>query len=468
MRVALIIALGFWVFHLGLGALLPFVTDETYYMLWASGLSWGYYDHPPMVAWLIAAGEALFGSTLIGVRFFHILAMALAVLVVADTARQVTGEERSAVWAAAFFAVGCLPMALGITATPDPASILFWAVSVWAVVRATAGGGLGWWTLAGLAAGLGVQTKFTALFLGVGFLIWFIATRAGRKHLVTPGPYVAGVIALLVIAPLAYWNLAHDLVGLERQFGRIRSGTLDLLAPFVLIIIWLVLATPLVGWLAVKGAVTGVGKPAISLLIWTSLPMVAFMAWHGLLDQRVALNWTAPISGSIAILAATAVGDRRKFAAIAAGTGAVLSVGLLGLAVNPWTPLGTVNNPPNQMRGWPTLIAELKEAVAETEAEWIATSYYGLTGMLWHYLAPLPVYAVNEPERYLFREPIPSKLCDGPGLLIQRAPPSVPDPSALFETAEKLPDRYREYAGARLGTYELHAVAGLKDRSVCN
>ena len=31
--------------------------DEAYYWQWAQHLDWGYYDHPPLVAWLIAAPD---------------------------------------------------------------------------------------------------------------------------------------------------------------------------------------------------------------------------------------------------------------------------------------------------------------------------------------------------------------------------------------------------------------------------
>ena len=31
----------------------PVNPDEAYYILWSNNLSLGYYDHPPMIAWLI-------------------------------------------------------------------------------------------------------------------------------------------------------------------------------------------------------------------------------------------------------------------------------------------------------------------------------------------------------------------------------------------------------------------------------
>jgi len=33
-----------------------FETDEPYYWLWSHGLAWGYFDHPPMIAYFIRLG----------------------------------------------------------------------------------------------------------------------------------------------------------------------------------------------------------------------------------------------------------------------------------------------------------------------------------------------------------------------------------------------------------------------------
>ena len=68
--------LGFLALHLVLGAVIPLIGDEAYYRLWASGLDWDYYDHPPIIAGMIRAGIAVFGDGPFGVRVVGLLAMA--------------------------------------------------------------------------------------------------------------------------------------------------------------------------------------------------------------------------------------------------------------------------------------------------------------------------------------------------------------------------------------------------------
>ena len=42
---------------------IPILPEEAYHWNFARHLDWGYYDHPPMIAWAIAAGRLVFGDT---------------------------------------------------------------------------------------------------------------------------------------------------------------------------------------------------------------------------------------------------------------------------------------------------------------------------------------------------------------------------------------------------------------------
>src|SRR5690606_27207598 len=63
------------------------VRDEGYYTLWSLWPAPGYLDHPPMIAWLIAAGRALVGESELGVRLFPVLATAAISFAIYRTGR---------------------------------------------------------------------------------------------------------------------------------------------------------------------------------------------------------------------------------------------------------------------------------------------------------------------------------------------------------------------------------------------
>src|SRR5437868_8264735 len=54
-------------------AFTPVTFDEAYYWMWSKNLAGGYYDHPPMVAYVIRAGTMIAGDTELGVRLVSIL-----------------------------------------------------------------------------------------------------------------------------------------------------------------------------------------------------------------------------------------------------------------------------------------------------------------------------------------------------------------------------------------------------------
>src|SRR5215831_19107351 len=61
------------VLRLVAAAVTPLSFDEAYYWMWSKHLAGGYYDHPPMVAFVIRAGTMIAGDTEFGVRLVSIL-----------------------------------------------------------------------------------------------------------------------------------------------------------------------------------------------------------------------------------------------------------------------------------------------------------------------------------------------------------------------------------------------------------
>src|SRR5262249_23696528 len=70
-------------------------TDEAYYWTWSKEAALSFLDHPPMIAWFIRFGTAIFGDTALGVRFGGILAMLVTQLLLADIVRRLTHDARA-------------------------------------------------------------------------------------------------------------------------------------------------------------------------------------------------------------------------------------------------------------------------------------------------------------------------------------------------------------------------------------
>lgn len=444
---------------------MPLIEDEGYYALWASELAVGYYDHPPFVAYLIWPGVSLFGLSEFSVRIGSLLAMAASSILVWDSARQLSGKSETGVWALLFFNVSVLIAGLGTFATPDAPSTLFWTMAVWAAIRATGSGQWIWWILAGVAIGAGGISKFTNAFLGFGFAGWLLLTSSGRNWLRTPKPYVAGVLAFLVMAPYLIWNLQYDWVGLERQLARVEDRTANFIFTPEYLLVTLLLPTPLIALLALRGSVlAGTGR---GLLLWTTLPFLLYLLYHSSFAQ-VQANWTTALHGTFAIWAALfAQGIRPFWRVSAAVSGFIISLVIMLLAWSPFLLFDGIHNPPNQMRGWASVQQTIHQDIAEHGAQWIATTGYGTTGHFFVRFPEIEVWSVRSPERYMFRGPIPSSFCDAPGLLVQYYWQGREPASDRFAQAGESKIIERKFEDTVLATYRSVPVQGLLDRSMC-
>ncbi|WP_102227059.1 ArnT family glycosyltransferase [Acidimangrovimonas sediminis] len=460
------LTLVFALIHLAMAGLIPVFQDEAYYALWATRLAPDYYDHPPMIALWIRAGEEMFGPGPEGIRFLCVLGFAATTALTCDIARLLGADGRRAVAAGLFFNVMLLPAALGFAATPDAPSVFFWALTLWLMLRAVATEvaterGATWiWALAGLAAGAGVLSKFTNLFLIAGLFVWFIGTRRGRRLLDDSGPWVMAVAAAAVLAPFVDWNAIHGWYGFARQFGRLGGAATqgDHLAEYLATT--LLSTMPLLAWPVWRAARRARGEGLI--LVATTAPFLMFLAYHAL-HARIQANWIVPVTPALAVLAA--LGLRRPTPALIgliAAAGGGFSALCLALALWPGVPFFPGDNPANQTKGWDAF-TETLAAVAERDgAAWIATTDYGTTGELALRLPGLPVWQVTEPQRYLFRGPVPRGLCPRPGLLVSALDAGGPDPGALFHTVGRAIGLARFSERSRIRNYRVTQVAGLR------
>ena len=152
-----------FVLRLAAASQIHLTEDEAYYRLWSMTPAFGYFDHPPMIAWWIAAGRAALGDTPLGVRAFSICAAAATSFLVYDLARLAGAETATAERAGLWFNAMLLPLAGGLLAVPDSPAGLFWTAALVCVLRATRAGSAGpWWVCAGVMAGCLLYTSDAA------------------------------------------------------------------------------------------------------------------------------------------------------------------------------------------------------------------------------------------------------------------------------------------------------------------
>jgi 4-amino-4-deoxy-L-arabinose transferase-like glycosyltransferase len=335
--------------------------------------------------------------------------------------RLILDDDNRAGLALLFFNLTLMISVELLAATPDMPSVVTSAAFLYCLAQLQATQNGKWWLGVGVAAGLGLLSKFSALFLGVGTLFWLIADRRQRPWLGSPWPYLGAVLALLTFSPNLIWQSQHHWETFAFQFGRVGGGhfTLRYLGEFLAA--QMGLATPFLFVLMLVGLGQGTRQgsrlllPAI--LIWTG---TGYFLEHALHD-RVQGNWPCFLFPALAILAANAFslqGWRRWVSLLAAPLAALLLLGVYVQAL--FMPLHLAKDPLARILGRDFRpVGEIAAVIVRSHlADAILTTDYETTAWLRWDQPDLKVVQINELQRYPDAPVAPAALLKGQLLYI--------------------------------------------------
>ncbi len=222
-----------------LAANIELLHDEAYYWLFSKHPAAGYFDHPPVTAWLIAAGSALIPGEL-GVRILFVL-VSVATFYICD--KFLVQPKRKLFYRLLIFT---MPAAIpgGILAVPD-IPVVFFSVAASILIIKGIKNYKNALLLGLLLAAMG-YSKYTAVLM---IPAWIFAAPGLLKNYRF---YLACLIALLLLIPHLIWQYNHSFItilfhlterGLIRGWnindsGDFAGGVLLLTAPAVAIL-WL-------------------------------------------------------------------------------------------------------------------------------------------------------------------------------------------------------------------------------------
>src|SRR5271155_1077027 len=180
----------------------PLTFDEAYYWMWSKHLAFGYYDHPPAVALVIRLGTMIAGDTELGVRLVSILLALPMSYAVYRAAVILFGVQRVAATATILLNVTMMAAVGTLIVTPDSPLLVASSFVLFFLAKVLESGRGAWWLAVGAAVGAALLSKYTALFFGPVILIWLVRVPKLRHWLVSPWPYLGGVVALAMFSPV--------------------------------------------------------------------------------------------------------------------------------------------------------------------------------------------------------------------------------------------------------------------------
>lgn len=366
--------------------------EEAQYWTWSRHLALGYHSKPPMISWIIHFSTWLFGNSEWAIRIFSPITYLFSAMLLYGCGK-ILYHHAIGFWSG--ISVLLLP---GVTysatiISTDPLLLLFWCLALYAFIQACwrRGGRLQWWSLCGIAIGLGLLSKYTmaVFFLCAG--LYFICSLENPHLLKKAGPYIAILLAFLTFLPNAIWNTQHhnaalhhviehniDVHGVHWQFknlGFFLLTQIGILGPIIFLFL-------LIALLRLRHMAR---TEAARLLICFTLPMLILIMGEALLSRAYG-NWAVVAYPSGTILAVVYLWENhlRRWLKVSVWLNVVIAIVLCGweLAVAYGYCQWPKPNRPNwqdfgnEIQNLHTLSPRTPFLVTDREL-WSKTQYYG-------------------------------------------------------------------------------------------
>ncbi|PVV07844.1 MAG: hypothetical protein B6D77_12975 [gamma proteobacterium symbiont of Ctena orbiculata] len=368
--------------------------DEAQYWNWSRHLDWSYYSKGPLIAWLIALADKLFGHGEWQVRFFAWLLHGLFLITLYQFANQLWGNHLAGRWALVIGLTTPIYFILGSFMTTDIILLLFWTAGLWSAYRFFVVKDDFALYLFAIATGLGILTKMTILLLPIA-VICVGLTSAEWRNRIQPKLFIGPVLATIIVAmPVVIWNLQHDFVQFRHDIGHVAKAdgnTLEFLAGS------LIAVSPVVGILMLLSISSRALAPDVVFIKQITLFLLLFFllkSVHG----KVQINWASPVYVGLIVIFAGQLLTFGRIKQVVLSIGIVLSIMINAIVFFP----DLINIDPRQshlkkMIDWKLPVESLAKKLPDTE--FIITENYHLASELaFYWPAKLPIY--NLPGRH--------------------------------------------------------------------
>jgi hypothetical protein len=210
-----------------------FFRDELYFIICGQHPQFGYVDQPPVIP-LLAALTQIGGHSLFLLRLVPALCSAAGAFVVVLLAAEFGGGIFAQIFAVFVYLCTGVLTNFGMKVSPDSIGLWSWPLIAYLVVRITKGADLRWWLLAGLVAGVSLQSKYAIIFFLVALLAGLLLTPQ-RKVLFNRWFVLGGAIAVLVALPNFLWQ-AHYGFPMWELLRNGQNGKNEIVGPLVYIV----------------------------------------------------------------------------------------------------------------------------------------------------------------------------------------------------------------------------------------
>ena len=211
--ISVIVILLLRLFFIGAMGLMP---QDAYYHFYSQHPALSYYDHPPAIAWVLRLFTTLFGKHVYTIKLADSIITLFTIISFYYFARCFLSRHRTQRALLMLFSTLMVTI-LSLVSTPDTPLVLCWTLSLLALYHALFLHKKTYWLLAGICMGLAFDSKYTAVFLPAGLLLFLLLSSTHRRYLLTAWPWLAMLLFALTISPVIIWNVENNFASFAFQ-----------------------------------------------------------------------------------------------------------------------------------------------------------------------------------------------------------------------------------------------------------
>ena len=279
-----------FVLKLYLAHIVPITGDEAEYVYWGQHLSWGYYDHPPMIAWILHFISTISLSN-IWLRMPQILVSSIIGCCI-YTSLGSFDHEKAYLVAALYLLSPVSIFAQGILT--DTPLMLFSFLAINSLFLAVKNDKTHHYVLSGLFIGAAFFSKYLMFPIALGMLLFFVFSLSDKNK--WRNFFLLIIFSLPFVIQNLTWNYSHDWVNLLFNLDlRNVHDKFELRKPLLYVVSTIYLYSPLVFYYSVKNLkpfyLLLKTKSPFNIFIISAFTTILFYAALSIL-KRIGLHWT--------------------------------------------------------------------------------------------------------------------------------------------------------------------------------
>ncbi|MDR1122958.1 MAG: glycosyltransferase family 39 protein [Endomicrobium sp.] len=193
--------------------------DEAHYWVYSKFLNFSYFDHPPLIGYIIKASTLIFNDTKFAVRCPAVLIFFFAIWIFFICVKKLYNEKTAF---AGILLLNILPVFsfLGSVITvPDSPLALFWLLSLLIFIIIIETNNKKYWYLLGITTGFAMLSKYNGILIPFSVFLFLIFSSKHRFWFKNKEPYIGLILSVITFLPVLIWNTENNWASFRFQLG---------------------------------------------------------------------------------------------------------------------------------------------------------------------------------------------------------------------------------------------------------